>query len=164
MSVPRGNLDGMCWLCDHPTTTREDYLDLLRAAVRRKGWTVQYVESARRPFAYTVGLHDWGAPELLVTGVSAPRAVRLLSAVAHDAICGSGLRPGSRLKVSGGPLVEFVEVDHPDVHMGWAIEHSQSPIRAVQLVWADGRGRWPWSAAFCDGLRRQPVLGVRTRD
>ena len=36
------------------------------------------------------------------------------------------------------------------------------PIRAFQLVWADGRGRWPWAADFCDQRSRQPVLGMRT--
>jgi len=151
----------MCWLCDHPTATRQDYLDLLRGKVFRRGWTVQYVESERTPFAYTVGLHDWGTPELLVTCVSPPRAVRLLNAVARHALRGSDLAAGGRLKVPGGPMVEFVEVDHPDVHMGWAVTYAQSPIRGVQLGWADGRGRWPWSASFCDGLRWQPVLGVR---
>lgn len=151
----------MCWLCDHPTATRQDYLDLLRSKMRTKGWTVQYVED-RTPFAYTVGLHDWGRPELLVTSVSPPRALRLLNAVAREALSGADLRPGGRLKVMQGPWVEFVEVGHPDVHMGWAVTHAHAPIRAVQLVWADGRGRWPWSASFCDGLRRQPVLGVRS--
>jgi hypothetical protein len=44
--------------------------------------------------------------------------------------------------------------------MGWAVAIG-GPIRAVQLVWADGRGRWPWSADFADGRGSQPVLGCR---
>nr|WP_159232679.1 DUF4262 domain-containing protein [Mycolicibacterium vanbaalenii] len=153
----------MCWLCDHPMATRQDYLDILRAKARKHGWAVQYVECDRSPFAYTVGLNDWGLPELLITGVSPSRASRLLGAVAREALRGAALTPGVQLKVRQGPLVEFVEVDHPEVHMGWAIEHAQAPIRAVQAVWADGSGRWPWSVSFCDGLRRQPVLGIRAR-
>lgn len=153
----------MCWLCDHPTATRQDYLGVLRTKALKNGWAVQYVESDRSPFAYTVGLNDWVLPELLITGVSPSRASRLLGAVAREALRGSSMAPGEQLKVTGGPLVEFVEVDHPDAHMGWAVEHAQSPICALQLVWADGRGRWPWSASFCDGRRRQPVLGVRAQ-
>ncbi|VEG58440.1 Uncharacterised protein [Mycolicibacterium aurum] len=153
----------MCWLCDHPTATREDYLGILRTKARQNGWAVQYVESDRSPFAYTVGLHDWGRPELLITGVSPARASRLLGAMAREALRGCALKPGAQLKVTGGPLVEFVTVDHPDVHLCWAVNHAQAPIQALQVVWADGHGRWPWSATFCDGRRRQPVLGVRGR-
>jgi hypothetical protein len=57
-----------------------------RSTMVDHGWAVQYVESERTPFAYTVGLHDCGLPELLVTGVSPPRAKRLLNTVARDAM------------------------------------------------------------------------------
>jgi hypothetical protein len=149
----------MCWLCDHPTATRQDYLEVVRGKVRRNGWMVQYVE-ARMPFAYTVGLSAQNLPELLVTSVSAPRSLRLLGALAVGIRKGVRWNPGDLVTIQDGPLVELVEVDHPDVHCGWAVRHAERPIRVLQAVWADGRGRWPWSATFCDGRRRQPVLGV----
>ncbi|MGV0838318.1 DUF4262 domain-containing protein [Mycolicibacterium thermoresistibile] len=34
-------------------------------------------------------------------------------------------------------------------------------VRALQLVWADDRGRWPWERGWMHGRRKQPVLGVR---
>jgi hypothetical protein len=151
----------MCWLCDHPEATRDDYFDLLREKMRKHGWAIQFVEG-RAPFAYTIGLHDCGLPELLVSGVSQPRALRLLNAAARDAMRGHVLTPGEQFKLPGCPLLEVVEVDHPDAHMGWAVAFG-GPIRAMQLVWADGRGRWPWAAGFCDGRTRQPVLGFRRR-
>jgi hypothetical protein len=154
----------MCWLCDHPNATRDDYAGVLRTKMLKNGWAVQYVESEPTPWAYTIGLHDWGQPELLVTGVSPPRACRLLNNVTRDALRGLALAPGEQIRVPDGPLVEIVEVDHPDVHMGWAIEVGGPDVRAFQLVWADGRGRWPWSATFCDGRRRQPVLGMRAQN
>jgi hypothetical protein len=141
-----------------------DYLEVLRTTMRKHGWAVQFVESDRNPFAYTIGLHDWGLPELLVTGVSPPRASRLLNGVARDALRGLSLTPGSRIKLEAGPLIEIVDVDHPDAHMGWAIKFGGPDVRARQLVWADGRGRWPWSATFCDSRRRQPVLGHRAQN
>jgi len=150
-------------MCDHPDASPQDYLDVLRSTMVEHGWAVQYVESKRAPFAYTVGLHDCGLPELLVTGVSPPRAKRLLNAVAREAMRGRSLIPGEQIPVQDGPLVEIVEVDHPDAHMGWAVAFGGPQIRAVQLVWADGRGRWPWSGTFCDGRRRQPVLGMRSK-
>jgi Domain of unknown function (DUF4262) len=153
----------MCWLCDHPEATRDDYYDLLHEKIRKRGWTVQYVESDRTPFAYTIGLHDWGFPELSITAVSAQRASRLLNTVARDAVAGKNLTPGQQIKVPAGPLIEIVEMSHPDAHLNFAVAFGGPEIRALQLVWADGRGRWPWSAAFCDGRRKQPVLGARAQ-
>jgi hypothetical protein len=152
----------MCWQCDHPEATRDDYNDLLAEAIRKEGWAVQYVESDRRPYAYTVGLHDWDVPELLITGVSAQRASRLLNAAARKLVSGGVLTPGQQVSLADGPMIEVVEVDHPDAHMGWAVAFGGLEITALQLVWADGRGRWPWSADFADGRAMQPVLGCRT--
>jgi hypothetical protein len=139
-----------------------DYYDVLQGKIRKTGWTVQYVESARRPYAYTIGLHGWDVPELLITGVSQHRAHRLLDAVARKLVSGEALTPGQQVSLPGGPLVEIVEVDHPDAHMDWAVAFGGPGIEALQLVWADGRGRWPWSTEFADGRATQPVLGCRT--
>lgn len=152
----------MCWQCDHPDLTIEDYFDEVRETIRKRGWMVQYVESDRTPFAYTIGLHDWGLPELLMTAVSPQRATRLLNTVARDAVAGRELTPGQQFKVPSGPQIETVEMGHPDAHLKFAVAFGGPGIRALQLVWADGRGRWPWTATFCDGRRRQPVLGCRT--
>ncbi len=153
----------MCWQCDHPNATADDYLDELRTTMLEHGWAVQYVESDRTPFGYTVGLHDCGLPELLITGVSAERAGRLLNTVAKDMMGGTVLSPGQKIAIRSGPLVEIVEVANPDAHMKWAVAFGGPEVRALQLVWADGRGRWPWAAAFSDGRARQPVLGTRAR-
>jgi hypothetical protein len=152
----------MCWQCDNPGATQEDYFDLLAMQIRKEGWTVQYIEG-RNPFAYTIGLHDYGLPELLVTGISPQRALRLLNAVARDAMGGRVITPGEQIALRAGPLVEIVEVDHPDAHLKFAIAFGGPEVRALQLVWADGRGRWPWAPGFCDGRTRQPVLGFRRR-
>ncbi|HEX7428254.1 MAG TPA: DUF4262 domain-containing protein [Mycobacterium sp.] len=154
----------MCWKCDHPTATDDDYLDELRKTMVEHGWAVQYVESDRAPFAYTVGLHDCGLPELLVTGVSPQRAMRLLNIVARDLMSGDTLTPGQQITVRSGPLVEIVEVANPDAHITWAVAFGGPNVRALQLVWADGHGRWPWAAEFSDGRGRQPVLGVRAQN
>ena len=98
-----------------------------------------------------------------MTGVSPQRALRLLDSVARRFVCGDVLTPGQRISLPAGPLIEIVEVAHPDAHMGWAVAFGGSEIRALQLVWADGWGRWPWSAEFADGRATQPVLGMRAQ-
>jgi hypothetical protein len=34
-------------------------------------------------------------------------------------------------------------------------------VTALQVVWVDARGRWPWASNFDDGRGTQAVLGVR---
>ncbi len=55
----------MCWMCDHPTASREDYLSQIGAIIAETGWAVQGVERdrLRPPYAYTVGLTARGKPE-----------------------------------------------------------------------------------------------------
>lgn len=153
----------MCWQCDHPNATTDDYLDELRATIRMHGWAVQGVEDDRRPFSYTIGLHHRGLPELLVTGLSPDRAAQLLNDAAWAAVHGRIFAPGAHIAVGDGPLVGIVEVDHPDAHMTFAVALGGPEVRALQLVWADERGRWPWAAGWGHGRRRQPVLGMRAQ-
>nr|WP_167108288.1 DUF4262 domain-containing protein [Mycobacterium sp. DL592] len=150
----------MCWMCDHPGSTVADYLDVIRAKIDKRGWAVQYVEDPKMPFAYTAGMTAYGLPELLMTNVSPARAARTLNGSAQRQLDGLELSPGLQFVLPGGPLAEVVEVDHPDVHLPAAVAIF-GPIRAFQLVWADGRGRWPWAADFCDQQSRQPVVGIR---
>jgi hypothetical protein len=151
----------MCWKCDHPDATTEDYLAELRQTMLESGWAVQYVEGDRMPFAYTIGLTRYGLPELLVTGVAPRRAARMLNTLGKRAVNGERPQPGTRIALPAGPLVEMVEVDHPDVHLTFADVMFGDEVTALQVVWVDSRGRWPWAAGFDDGRGTQPVLGVR---
>lgn len=154
----------MCWQCDNPDKTLGDYLHLLRGKIRQHGWVVQYVECDRRPFAYTIGLHDRGLPELLVTGLAPKRALWLLNTFAKRVVAGLTPAAGEEISLPAGTRVEIVDVEHPDAHMGMAIALEGPDVSAVQLVWADSRNRWPWAPGFDNGYRYQPVLGARTQN
>jgi hypothetical protein len=41
----------MCWQCDNPHRTTDDYLDILQEIINGHGWAIQYIESENRPFA-----------------------------------------------------------------------------------------------------------------
>ena len=154
----------MCWKCENPDGTEEEYLDDLREMMRdHHGWQVQFVEHDRRPFAYTVGLHNRGLPELLITGLNAHVSNRVLKSIGHMIVDdGTYLAPAMHIDYEDRFLMEVVEVDHPDVHLKYAVRICGPEVRALQLVWADDRGRWPWEAGWGNGRRRQPVFGVRT--
>jgi hypothetical protein len=152
----------MCWQCDNPDGTHEEYLEMLRATIEDHGWAVQYVESDRRPFAYTVGLHDLDLPELLITGLKAEVSCRVLNSIAHMIVDdGTRLAPAVQIDYEDRFLIEVVQVEHPDVHLLRAVDLFGPNIEALQLVWADDRDRLPWEPGWGHGRRRQPVLGKR---
>lgn len=151
----------MCWKCDHPDSTVEEWLEAIRETVDKHGWAVQYVESDRTPYAYTIGLHERGLPELLVTGLAPAPAARLLNSVAAYLMDGGRPMPGDWISIPDGPTLAVVQVEHPDAHLNVAIAFYGSDLRALQLVWADDRGHQPWCPEFANGGVRQPVFGVR---
>lgn len=151
----------MCWQCDNPDKTLDDYLAILRSTILSHGWAVQYVEHPRAPYAYTIGLHPHGLSELLVTGVSAYHATWVLNTVARRAVAGKELVAGHQWWLPAGARLELVEVSEPSAHMDMAIALEGPGVRAIQLVWADDRRRWPWAPDFDGGGRIQPVLGMR---
>ncbi|BBX66608.1 hypothetical protein MPSYJ_00690 [Mycolicibacterium psychrotolerans] len=152
----------MCWQCDNPDKTTDDYLDVLRETIKDQRWAVQFVESDNRPFAYTVGLHENGLPELVVTGMRAQTSAKLLNVIGEQMVDeGMVLQPAEHIDCGRRYLLEVVEVEHPDVHLKFALGLYGSTIRALQLVWADDAGRWPWDRGWGHGRRRQPVLGIR---
>jgi hypothetical protein len=151
----------MCWQCDHPDKPQADYFDHLRDEIAAHGWVVQYVDHDRMPFAYTIGLHNRGLPELIVSGLAAPRAQWLLNTFAKRMRAGRRPVPGNQVWLPAGTRVEFVDVARPNVHLVMAVGIEGPAISAIQLVWADGRGRWPWAPGFNDGRQPQAVLGER---
>ncbi|MCK0176184.1 DUF4262 domain-containing protein [Mycolicibacterium sp. F2034L] len=151
----------MCWKCDHPEAGFDDFFDMIYDKVLARGWAVLFVESERMPFAYTIGLHECGLPELLITAASKERSLQLLNAAADYCIRNGTPEPGEYMDFPDGQWVEFVEVAQPDAHLGTAVSMFGREVRARQLVWADGNGRWPWCREFNPGGPRQPVLGPR---
>lgn len=152
----------MCWQCDHPGKSVADYLDHLRGVIAEHGWAVQGVEPdrLRPPWAYTAGMTESGLPELVVTGLSFHRAANLLHAVAGHALHARCPRPGDRVRLVAGPLIQIVKVDHPDVHLVTATALYGPRVRALQVVHADDRDRWPWEAGYRGIRGGQPVLGI----
>lgn len=144
-------------MCDHEQATFEDYLDVMvRPVVERCGWAVQAVggQGRRPPFAYTVGLTGRGRPELVVSGKSPSAAHDLLEAV----LAGDPPRAGRRYDLPVGPSLQVVEVTWPARRLVVATALYGDRVTAVQLVWADGRGRWPWETPRA---RWQQVMGER---
>jgi hypothetical protein len=153
----------MCWVCDHPDATRQDRLVHVRGILEQHCWVVIGVrrDRYRAPYSYTVGLADHGKPELVVTGLPQQRAADLLNDVAAHLLHADAPVPGERIPLTDGPLVEIVGVTEPSAHLDVAAELCGPDLKAIQLVYADDRGHWPWDRGFRGGRGGQPVLGAR---
>jgi hypothetical protein len=152
----------MCWMCDHPGRSRADYLDHMRSTMDRCGWAVQGIErdGPHPPWAYTVGLTRLGRPELVVTGMSLHRATHLLNDMAAHALHADNPKLGERVELTGGPVIQMVQVTEPTAHLRIATEMFGPRIRALQVVHADDRGHWPWERGYRGVRGGQPVLGL----
>lgn len=152
----------MCEICDQPDVTMDAYLEQLRDLLTRQRFFVHSVpgSASEAELSYSVGLTAHGLPELLVLGVRRTEAVRLLELWGDYLLDTSLLLPGETLE-SGPFVMEAVEVERPQDHLRVAVALHGDPVRALQLAWADGRGRWPWEAGHRARRAGQPLLGPR---
>ena len=127
----------MCWMCEHPDKSYADYVEeVVEPAVALHGWAVQGSPS----LTYTVGLTARGRPELAVTGKPPEAAYDLIDAVLAGE---QEPRAGDRCDLLTGPAVHVVRVAHPR-RLRVARSLYGDGVTALQLVWADSLGRWPW--------------------
>lgn len=63
----------------------------------------------------------------------------------------------------GWPSFEVVSLSSPSAHLLTAVLLYGEEFRALQLVYEDEHGNWPWDGDFRGGTGGQPVLGVRGR-
>jgi len=155
----------MCWVCDHPESTKDARLTYVRGLLEEYPWVVIGVDrdGYRPPYSYTVGLTKIGRPELLITGLTEGRASNILMAVTERVLDAETPSPGAQFRLPGKRPGEIVRVAEPTVHLEVAAELFGGRLTALQLVYADIRGRWPWDRTFRNGRAGQPVLGPRSR-
>jgi hypothetical protein len=144
------------------------YDALISETIATHGWALQTVPALhRRPrFAYTVGLtgHD-GHPELVITGLRASVATRIL-----NVLCGhvrDGQRLGTRQQCAdfpGWPRLALLDVD-PDNSGDLLVAANRRyqppdgiPVDALQVIWCDPAGHLPWEPGWLLPYDAQPVL------
>ncbi|GBG14515.1 chemotaxis protein [Novimethylophilus kurashikiensis] len=143
----------------------DEYLEQVEAIIEQYGLAVipTGTECAGRPvkFSYTVGLSSQGMPELIVFSmppdISQPilnHAANLLrkNALAFDEPVQFKFLPLPLVfkKVPAGAAEDFICV--ANVRAG-------EPLPAVQVVWCDADGNFPWQAGFDERAKfAQPLL------
>lgn len=126
-------------------------------------------------WAYTVGLTDHGLPELVMMALPMGFLGQTLNRLGDAAIDGT-----TQLVAGPSPLFldpPFWLVDVPDPTSGrypltMAATSTLGKVRAMQVVWPDSEGRYPWAPDWFDGEDRgdlggkdpQPLLGLPPAD
>ncbi|MBM7366991.1 DUF4262 domain-containing protein [Gordonia hydrophobica] len=126
-------------------------------------WAVTGVlgDAAHPPIAYTSGLTEHGRPELVMTGLP-PRLAGLLldyaaQAVVGDPTFGAGSSVPARLR---RPVsLHAIDVIDADPLRLTRVLYGLR-FNAVQLVWPDDEGRYPWEPRYAIPAQVQPLLGV----
>ncbi|MGQ7295703.1 DUF4262 domain-containing protein [Quadrisphaera sp. KR29] len=122
-------------------------LDEHRRLIDEQGWSVVSVGGGRRalPFSHTVGLTRLGHPELLVSGRGHAEARYLLDVLGDEVLAGHRFHVGDALRRDPWPPLRLLRVTSPDaLVVAQAVAGADTPVPALQVVWCDEAGRWPW--------------------
>lgn len=149
---------------NNPPST-DDYLTRVTDTIERHGWAVQgvlpNVGDTDPPFSYTVGLTNFGHPEIIVFGVD-PRdaGIALLNNLGERVRAGRSFSHGEvpRNLLSGG--YEPILISVLDLSRLTVAQRIYESITALQLVLPDKGNRLPWHAGYT--MDWQPVLGPGT--
>lgn len=162
MVLPTTEEQPVCDLCDRPDLDPDDMLEGIREQIRRRRFTTVSVagSTCSAEFSYTVGLTEYGLPELIVAAVRHDEAIRLLDCWGSYLLDESAVLAGETLE-AGPWLLEAVAVERPEEGLLVAHRLYGERLRALQLVWADASGRWPWDPGHRARRSGQPVLGAR---
>jgi Domain of unknown function (DUF4262) len=131
------------------------------------GWAVTAVlpDPGEAPYAYTVGLTELDAPELVITGLHHDIAHALLNDAAQRAHDGTRWRHRQRVAdlLAGYDAVIIDGTAHDLIVPGTAhARYGAEHVRLQQVVWPDPDGHHPWDSGYRYPAAVQPLLHPTT--
>ncbi len=146
------------------------YLAQIEALIDEYGWACQNVDARTdgpetAGWAYTIGLEDQDRPELVITGLPAPTAMRVLNDLCQSAVEGRRAWPVAGDTLSGllshGYEIRVIAVD-PEIaragewfNLAYARRGSADGFVALQVVWQEADRSWAVGSTA-----HQPLLGA----
>jgi len=132
----------------------------LEADVKVIGWHVVLVAASKgsAQFAYTVGLgHSYQHPEVVVLGLPDTKAHEILNIIGTAVKSGLRFSAGDRsaaiLSNHSSAFVPFSRSGHA-AYLGYAQRfYGGDEFTALQLVWPDAAGKFPWDPGVAEGVR-----------
>lgn len=152
-------------------TYRED-LEYIQATLASDSVFIGQMDSAQvgnadASFCVTVGMYLFGLPELVFSGVPVPLVKDTVEKLCEGHDFDREFLAGGRTKQIHGLDVMALPVSNPENHDVFAFCRDiytlidKPKIDAVQLVFANEKGAFPWSSGYAAQERQyQPVLGI----
>ena len=138
----------------------------MAALIAQHGMAVNPV-MGNPPFAYSVGQHAKGLPELIVFGIppafAAPLLYQMAAHLEAEHAAGRTVGPGN-VDLEGyqlpTALIE-VPVEAARQYATVADEFSEGQATYLQAVWPDRAGLFPWQPGFDTNYSaQQPIIGT----
>jgi hypothetical protein len=142
----------------------------LLSDVAEHGWHIPHIfaDESGPCFSFSVGFYlKFGHPEILVMGLSQSVAHKFINLVGGYIRSGRVFRPGERTDdLAQGFSCCFVPIvtEHYREYLGygiWFYRSLKQPFPALQLVWPDKQGKFPWESGYDERFfKLQRLLNV----
>ncbi|HET7415408.1 MAG TPA: DUF4262 domain-containing protein [Arthrobacter sp.] len=132
-----------------------------KLAIARHGWSVAMVKGTLTApgYGYTIGFTEQRHPELLITGGTPEETADALSMLAGMVLVhGHQLTPGNTFELPGGEIY-LAAIEQPRNILWMAAKLYSWRMKALQVVWTDDDGRFPWERNPPGDLT-QPLYGT----
>ncbi|MFC6705436.1 DUF4262 domain-containing protein [Flexivirga alba] len=142
---------------DHPDRVFRDLLDL----IDRYGWAVRHVGAGdgRPAFSYTVGLTASDHAELVMVGMPPEPAQAFLNLAGHEVRAGRTFQHGEITDaLTDGAGIGVITVVATEELTAVAQVYGE-PVQALQLIWPNSKGWFPWEPGYNNAPEAQPFLG-----
>lgn len=148
---------------DPRCTGAEDLVSTAYEQITAGRWSVTGVfgDDTSSPVAYTTGLTEHRRPELLITGLEPDLACRILNRAAELALADRRFLDAKFLDGVVRPphrLAALPAVDTSELHVTRLLYGPD--FLALQLIWPDEEGRFPWEPGYSFPLDAQPLSGI----
>lgn len=139
----------------------EAQLEQTKQLIDRFGWAVRKVGGNRpgdRRVSYTVGLTAMGHPEVVITGMPFEGSHAFLNYIGDLVREGRRFQPGTMTHdLTDVNTVGFITVTETDELS--AVEELYGSVDALQMIWTDTFGKYPWEPGFRNPPGTQEILG-----
>jgi Domain of unknown function (DUF4262) len=159
-----------CMMCGPEGLTAQEAEDRIKADIARDGWSDMGISAHpddewTPPHNYTVGLSEYGHPDLVLIGLPNGLAHECLRPAVGHIMEGKAYLPHSYSKdVLKDMDVAFLPVDNmlnEEFPMTATVRIYGERCTGMQLVWPDRNNRFPWHWDYDDTYREyQPLLGT----
>jgi hypothetical protein len=153
-----------CACCGNPNFDRDDFLIAVHENVKKHYCHLNGI-MAEPPFTYSTGLTTHDLPELIMTGMNMKQCAGIIMTIVH-------LIKDDGLEIADGQVIKlenyndlpvaFVKVseEHKNEMMGVTYQYlgKNKPFEALQVVWTDRNGKFPWDVDF-EKRFNQAMLG-----